>query len=393
MLFNYAFVQAQTPTMGWVDGYIVINQNDTLRGQLFNRGTESTPTNFRFRPMSTATYQDYPVDAIKAVYLQPSDERFIRQTVRIDQTPYKVGKIQNGPDPMWGTETLLLRELVSDSVSLFHHHDKMARDHYWVKVADADLEELVLITYYDAEDKIKTQHRFRQQLFILAQACPSLQKQTPYLPFQLSAIQQFVLSLNGCQGNRPHAKRSVATTSARKIRFDWGIQAGATKTDIRFEPDLSTGYGPGVNSFPLTSSPQISGGLWGNLFLPTNRQQWSVYGVLSYQKYQAISNQRNISSNATYIKLLTAFRWQQPGDLRWKGYIFLGITNGLAIQMSNTYRSVGDRAYEQAVVGGVGLQHKRSFIELRHERGNGTVSFDNNFMATRTTGVFLGYTL
>lgn len=392
LFFSHVLVYGQSTTTGWVNGYIVPNQGDTLRGQIFNRDTETASKSIRFRVTASEPHQDYAVLDLKAFYLQPSNERFIRQTVRMDRTPYTLGRVYKGTNLTWTIETILLKQLVNDSIALFYHRDNTGTDHYWVQLANRDLDELVLTTYYDANGKFRTQYRYRQQLFVLAQACPSLQNQAVNLPFQSSAIEQFVVSLNACYQHKPVPALRSSAVKPNQVKTEWGLQAGITQTTIRFVTEPSGYYGVEPLLVRLTSTPKFSGGLWANLYLPNKRQQWSIYGLLTYQAYSTTSQSQSITNEAAYVKLLTAFRWQQPGHVRWQPYVMLGITNGLALRLRNNYRFVGNRTYEQAVVGGIGLRHRRSFLEFRHERGNGTSSMIGHVTSTRTTGVYLGYT-
>ncbi|MCF2447229.1 PorT family protein [Dyadobacter sp. CY345] len=384
-------------------GYVISAKNDTINGFIEYLNWSKNPEKIYFKSQQDGAEKKYGFDDLNGFGVH--GESYVRAEILVNENSDKTSELPSVATTKMRSDTAFLMVLAGGAKSLYYFNDPSGKSHFYIKSGEK-FEWLVYYRYRverDNQSGIVTVDGFKKQLADYFQDCPSVLANTKFVTYSQRTISKLFESYNKeCQ---PTA--NIAIFNTEKIVSRFGVLAGVSVTNLRFK-------GEGGNRYLLASLPsssQVAGGVFLNLILPRTKQRVSVYNELFFTSFKTsnhleeyVSDQDFSSTDYTigfgYLKLNNFLRYKIPSQ-KLNLYLNLGISNGIAITESNTFRTETTffsdkgrvttgkalesvRKYEQGLLAGVGVTIKKYSLEARYERGNGMSAYQGlNSLAQR----------
>jgi hypothetical protein len=247
------------------DGYVVLTNNDTLRGQIENKDWKVNPTVIRFKTSGATTPSEYNTLNSKAFYVSTLDEHYLSVTTVLDQSPSDPTKVTAENINHKEGKSFFARILVRGLISLYYTYDFKA--HYLVQEDTGPVHELLMghrlvssrpatpstIGRYENATVVQKNPLYKAQLTYLFDDCPEISKKAQQVSFALNRLKQIVVDYNTCKGVKAYVQKN------EKGRNEIGIIAGLTMTThkirglsvhltrSKYDPDLSPAIGLFLN--------------------------------------------------------------------------------------------------------------------------------------------------
>lgn len=402
LLFCLLSIQAFTQK-NFINGFVVLNSGDTLKGLISDEVWKINPKVIRFKsnPEDQVTY--YTPLSIR-MFRVTNGNWYVSYTGEVDGSSLRTTELKFNPAPPTVTDTLFLRVLASGKTTLFYARDHRERDHFFIQQKDSVIAELIYNKFLVKDfngTRIKTNEAYRSQLVRLVSDCPELSAKVMGIPLEYerddftSLIQQY----NNCGGGKPEYMEEK-----EKWNFGFSVIAGINYSGLTFNGSETTFFG----HITMDHALGYAAGISLNAIIPRNRKKWSVSNDLFLKNYAAFGNTGSISYesdsnvyiNFQYLKLATTIRYSAPEGLV-RPFVSVGMTNAFALKYENTRKhSNGDtgdlidgaKRYEFGLITGAGVTLKKFTIEALIESSNGMSPFINIQTRFTTLYVLVGYT-
>lgn len=374
-------------------GYIIDIHKDTIKGFVDYRNWDKSPMAIVFKTLPDSEKKVYTPADIESFSV--AGESYIRAIVTVDDSPFRENELTVTQIPQYRTDTVFLQILINGAKSLFYLKDQNLKVHFFIYQKGV-YETLVFIKYLqnvDGGGAVKTNEKFKGQLTLYFQDCPSIQKKINYAGYSKDDLISLFKEYYKCTQNT-----IVYQSPSEKVKSDFGIFAGLSLTNLKFT---------GTNDFnsiiyagyPL--SYNFTAGGFFNIVLPRTRERWSINNELMFSSFNVSGYYRDTpnpdiytesysSLGRYYITLNNFLRYKYPIK---KMFVFLegGISNGIAVSETNNMEEVSHiysatyfiesaalknaRSIETGFILGLGATISHYSCELRIERGNGMSTF------------------
>jgi hypothetical protein len=382
----------------YTDGYVVLENNDTLKGQIENKDWKVNPSIIKFRRSGESGSADYNTLTTKAFYVSDQDEHYISVTTVLDQTPSDPAKVTEENVNRKEGKSVFARVVVRGLISLYYTYDFKPR--YLIQKENGPVHELLMgyrlssnkpsttitmVGRYGNNSVVQENPLYKGQLAFLFDDCPEISKKAQQVSFGLNRIKQIVVDYNACKGVEVYVRKN------ERGKNEVGIIAGMTLTTHKIL---------GLNEYLTqpTYDPELSPafGLFLNHIFPRKHGFYSWYNELLYKTIHVESEyfEQDLYdvhyANFTDLSMIKAntgvrFRFDKS---RFRPFLQLGIT-GSFLTKADFYTTVtrydqsgkfydvsqitfGTRPFEFGLNIGVGLPvHKNINIEVRAERTEG----------------------
>jgi hypothetical protein len=293
--------------------------------------------------------------------------------VQIDKSSSNIAELSTSKNPVWETQRLLLKELVSGKASLYNYSEfNLTR--FFYAVNDSSIQQLVYKSYQATNESgtkfIGTNNNFRQQLFV--------DVNFPNYKYDLSKImyeqKELTTYFEGYNAQFVTNKTVVPKAKSKKDFFKAAIMVGVNYTNMNvvdvFHPINSQDFGAFI-------SPTI--GVEFEFTLPLARNNWSillqpVYNSKISGKIQSVryTDNKPMESEFSYlgidIPLGIRYRYSLNSKLKVyaTGYVETGIMSWYktSISVDQTRFFV---LLENAITPGfsLGVDYKNMGLELK----------------------------
>lgn len=392
----------------YLPGYVVKNDNDTVRGFVDYRNWGKNPDKIAFKqslPDASVLYQPADIREFKV-----KDEIYVSGIVDIEVSPIQVGRLSENAQMILKADTAFLQTLVKGRKSLLYYKNEAGREYFFIG-SDSGFE---LLQYKKYLKQVEGQHvvvenkKFIGQLTLYLNDCAAILSKVPETSYNAVSLTKLF------QHYYEHQSEDVLfQRNADKAKSNFGVVAGVSATGLKFE---SSGFEYLVDG-GYNSSTKFSAGLFYDIILARNQEKWSVYNELLFTsfnvegQYDEISDENYTTVTQTelaysYLKLNNLIRFKYPFGNTFV-FVNAGISNGFAIKETNymkvetrfyTSDKVAEgkaldeaRRYEQGLVFGTGLQRAKLSFELRMEKGNGISIYQGLKCSTTRLYLLLGY--
>lgn len=315
-LFFFALVAEAQIT--FEKGYYITNTGDTIYGLLENRDWKDNPAQFEFKESENATVKTVTLKYAREFGFE-NGSKYIRATVNIDHSGVQLNKLSNKRSPEFIEKRLFLKVLVLGEARLYRYEEgNMTR--YFYANGDMAIEQLIYKQYLDENQNLKTNTRYKQQLFSNLKCISVSMENIKKLRYQSSSLVPFFIAYNGCKN--PNYTNNVVK-EARKF-FHLNIRPGGKNAHLDLERFSTIGLPSQKSS--LDDAWGLRLGLEAEFILPFNRDKWSIIVEPTYQNYKSETGANEEKTSVDYKSI------ELPLGVRH--YFFLNDTSKLFINAS-----------------------------------------------------------
>lgn len=212
-------------------GYLVLNNGDTLRGWMNYKNWQRNPSHITFFSDSLSTSgSDYKTEDVQSAEITGADQ-YIRATVKKDDRPVKFSDLLNDNTEMSTTAVVLLRVLVTGSeFSLYELFD--FKYHYFIKKPGEEMYELIY-TAINNENTLVIQKAFTQQLkacLAAVNAPVELLKEIDKAEYGEKDLKHIVAEMNKLSG----AVEYVSHSNEKKLLISYFVGLGGGISTLKF---------------------------------------------------------------------------------------------------------------------------------------------------------------
>ena len=263
-IISLQFSQKVLAQQSFVEGYVVNNQNDTLRGFLKTANQINTQIMFRQSNSSVGLAITYKPGDIKVAYFADNDEFYYSKAVRVNVKPFKEDlSLENDALPKFKDEILFLNLLSKGKINLYQLKGWDDNYHFFVEKGTGKTAELLLIKYIVAKGenagRLVTVEEYKNQLTDLMEDCSKVNPKNAVYgekPFT-KLIEQY----NACMG----AAKNNYSKKGEGIKISWTALAGVGFRALNFNGKDAFGTGllgtDFVSQTPFTTSVTPSFGI------------------------------------------------------------------------------------------------------------------------------------
>lgn len=193
---------------GFVEGYIVQNQGDTLTGYIGNWYKERTPNKIKFKKnLEDKHMYLYPL-SIKSFFVD--DEFYESRVLIVDKSPYARNELYLNQIPFSKErelimDTVFLNVLVRGKIDLLYLYDEENKPHFFVESDDIAIDELINHQYKKKvnlgggiKTTIQESKRYIGQLIYYLRDCTKAQKRVQKSKLVLKDMVNIIHSYNSC---------------------------------------------------------------------------------------------------------------------------------------------------------------------------------------------------
>lgn len=207
------------------NGYIVINNGDTLRGAIDYNITRKGKHRLIKLIDNAGSDKELRHDLVQLVYFNETNENFYNRVVDLDKKSIQTNKLQSNSAKLIERDTVLLKLLVDGNVRLYQYMDENGKEHFLYEKDGVALE-LNYIRYYmpattnpeegAAKDQVASTtirefKEYKQQLANLTRDCSALQLKSASLTEK--SLIKFFSKYNSCSKNLTYVYKNKVKTS------------------------------------------------------------------------------------------------------------------------------------------------------------------------------------
>ncbi|MEP6803903.1 MAG: tRNA modification GTPase [Flavobacterium sp.] len=337
LLFSYTFINAQ---ISFEKGYF-ISDNGT-RTECFIKNMEWNYNPIEFKYKINIEDNDSKTETITNVqeFGIENNTTYKRAKVKIDISNNKIEYISTDKNPIWKDKTVFLKILVQGDANLYQYTgEDVSRFFYETK--EKPLEQLIQKEYLvNDENGAKTEENnfYKQQLYNYVKGENTTQNQIKRLEYKKNQLMKYFLEYNNTD---PDAIKKKINKETKNI-YLFKITAGVSNATLSINSNESSGYRNA--EYDTKIGPKI--GFEAEYILPFNKNKWSLFANLTYQKYEDSQDYGIISGidNGAELKYPSEVKYsgiQLPIGLRH--YFFLNnnskifINAGYAVDINGKF--------------------------------------------------------
>lgn len=375
-------------------GYVIDNHKDTIRGFIDYRNWNITPEEIVFKSVSDSTVTIYTPGNVQGFNVE--GERYLSEIVTIDESPFRDNELSESAMPQNRTDSVFLQILIDGPLSLYYLKDRNARVHFFIG-KNGICETLFRHSYFSyagGAKQIKTDEKYKGQLVVYFQDCPSIQKKIYSVTYSKKDL------INLFKEYYEYTQNKILYQSgSEKIKSEFGFFAGLCQANLKF---IGSDDFKSIINAGYPSSSNITFGGFYNIILPRTKSRWSINNELMFESYKVkgffmeyfqdlnIYTESYSSIGCSYIALNNFLKYKHPVN---KMFLFIegGISNGIAISKTNYMKEVehiysatntheylalaNPRKIETGYILGLGSNFRNFSCELRIEKSNGMSTY------------------
>ncbi len=379
---------AVTAQENFQNGYIVLHQKDTVRGEIDYREWVASPRQIDFLDAQTGRKTTYRPGDITAFFVSGD----IYRSYAIHVAPYINGNLdltdEDSAAAAYDT-TGFLRLITGGKVSLYLYRDKTDLPFYFIQRETDVPEQLVIRTTMverDGHRNLQQEDLYKYQLGRYLRDCPGIADVKRSMDYTEKTLRKLVFAYNNCGKDTVEHK---AGTAGRKQSVFFMPVVGFIHARVRVTGQLYEAQ----MSWPTYNGP--IGGVGMLVVLPRGREQYSFLFNALYNHFESHGNALNLgyglNIRSTFdleqAQLDVQFRYRYP-EGKVRPFVNFGI--GELAELSNKSTEAvnvqaptaifGDASYmhkvQTVLIGGAGVQAGRFSVEARIEASDGMTTID-----------------
>ena len=393
----------------YLPGYIVMNNQDTVRGLIEDKDWDKIFTRINFQRDANSKTETYSVSSIKSFYV--SNTFYFSGVVQVDKNPRTVNDLTQEKAFEYRTDSTFVRLILSGSKSLYTYTDVNANIQYLIlqdqKFEWLQFKKYLLVVNYETFQR--TVNNYKSQLSDYLPGCSeviSALATADYTEKDLSAVfMNYYKCINVVPG---------VLHETEKFKVKLTVLGGISHTEINFGPGKVKYLSDA--KFSKDTRPTIGAAI--NFLIPRNSYRSSINFELNYYGYDVkydytgtpdiFGDSQNAYSTITNSYIKAEFFYQYLfSDRPTSLFMNVGMFNAFALKvksashqtlfLNGAYNSESDkelfdqRSIELGFSGGLGVKRNKFLIEARYSYGTGSTSALGE--STSRIALLLGYQL
>lgn len=362
-----------------VDGYIIKQNGDTLKGKIDYGLWSKNPTKIKFAVDNNAlkTY-----DVIKELqgFGINGKSVYVRKKISLDITPYEMVFLRETNErTIVPDTTLMLKHLIKGKINLYYLKDNNAKPHFFVEKRDFSIQELIkhdFIKVIKGNNTKVTDKMYNNQLSELVKDYPPYQNKTFNLEYTETALSAAISDYN----------KNFSTVKTYELAKKEKLSATAFLQIGVGQYGYNTSYRTSFNDYSFQKSsifiPSI--GIKGLFELPSMRRKLAINTDVNFISYsegvQLFVNTPPLKNNA-YLGFSFAPQYSFYKDKAKNKdmYVLAGITWELPLNNNDESKEVSNRP-RFGLKAGVGYRIQKVNMELAYFQ----VQSNENFVAVNS---------
>lgn len=257
---------------GWAQvrfepGYTVSYAGDTLRCWIKNAAWLNNPESIIIRRTENGPESEVSLKEIKAFGI--GEEVLFRvEYVKVDVSPSAIEFLSMDREPVWKQDTLFLRLLVGGTANLYVYSGK-GFVRYFYQMGSGPLSQLIFKKYRTFNSPVMENREFALQLGNDLRCGDASLVDIEKITYQEKALTRVFQAFNSCIGGE---SRILPTDNDQREKFRIQVLTGVDMQRYRVvNYEIS-----GAPTSALYYEPKVKIGLEADVFLPFNKNKWSV---------------------------------------------------------------------------------------------------------------------
>jgi hypothetical protein len=277
-LFFITVIKAQ---INFEKGYFISNNGIKTECFIKNLDWYNNPTDFKYKiDIQDSESKTETITNIQEFGIE-NNAIYKRANVKIDQSSNKLDHMSTDKNPIWKDDTIFLKILIKGEAILYQYtNGDIIRFFYETK--EKPIEQLVYKEYFSTNDNgEKTTAEnvyYKQQLYNNVKNETITLSQITKLEYNKDRLIKYFIKYNNIEPNSADQNLSRETKSSYFLK----IMGGISSTSLTINSNEYSGF----KSAKYDNKIYPKFGIEGEYILPFNKNKWSIFMNLAYQKYE-----------------------------------------------------------------------------------------------------------
>ena len=358
--------------------YFIDNKNYIIYFDNKSTDPKNNPTEFDYKLTDNSERKIGNIKSIQEFGIE-GIVKFIRATVQIDRSPWKLESLSKDKEPVWSEETLFLKVLIEGKASLYHFKEG-SLDRFFYSVNNPAIVQLICKEYMISNSQSSFNNKFRQQLASELNYPETNMNELANLNYGKKALIKYFENYNNATGQTALKYGEDGSKDLIHLKLTPGISSTTLIFNNRTSSSPNSKFEFGTKLIPRI-------GIELEFVIPWHMKTWSVIFEPTFQYFNATSSVENSTSHVEYssidipLGLRHNFSLKKDMKLFIDGFFFYNspfLFKSTAF-LSNSYYLSYKLFPSINMAFGVGIDYKRLSFETRYNTNRNLMLNDHNW--------------
>lgn len=265
-------------------GYFITNSGEKTECLIKNIAWKNNPIAFEYKKDENSSIETATIQLVKEFEIYNSS-RYIRETVKIDQSSQTLDKLSNTKEPIFAEKQLFLKVLIQGKANLYSYDDGKL---FFYNVDNSKIEQLIYKSYYFGENEVAKNEQFKQQLFNAFNGSAITINRLTNIEYKKNSLIAIFEEYNKYQ----NSEFINFEGKEKKYSFNISIRPRINNSSLELSDYLSNS-----GDISFESKINFGVGIEFEYIFPFNKNKWSLSTEPTYQSYKSEGekNENNIS--------------------------------------------------------------------------------------------------
>lgn len=364
-------------------GYIINNSNQKVEYLIKNWDWLNNPSEITYKKTEISEEKTASIKTIREFGIY-NISKYIKVSVNIDRSNnHLLSKIDYSKEPKFKEEVVFLKTLVEGKSNLYSYTDgNLIR--FFFKKDNLKIEPLVFKRYKNSENKISTNNKYKQQLWLNLKCENITYNSFKHIDYKEADLILFFKNYSKCKNFKYINFKKINNKSLFNLNLRVGINNATLSTGNTINKSKKR-YPDFGNELSLRL------GVEAEIILPFNKNKWSIIIEPTYQTFKSEANNSNLLADYNSIELPIGIRHyihlNNESKFFANGSFIIDYSNGKVIGLD--VKSGFNLGF------GVGYKKNDKYsVELRyHTNRNLFYNYLNVYSNYKTMSLIFSYTL
>lgn len=342
------------------EGYIIDNEGKRINCLIKNRDWKDSPVEMSYKITADDIIKTGNVENIKEFGFD-GILKFVSVKTKVDRTSEELRSLTADKNPLWLDEHIFVQVLVEGKATLYFYRNRNV-ERFFYSVPDSSVKQLIYKPYLTTQTTLEYNAKFRQQLWLELRNPNMTMKDYENLDYTQKDLTQYFRLLNS---EKLH-KNGTLNQNKNRDFLNLKVMAGLNRSVISVQHSLY-----GLLRSASAQSYNFNAGAEAELFLPFNKNKWSLFLSPTFQQMNSENEELIIEYNSLQVPL--GLRYSVFFNKQTKIFI-----NGIFIpRMTLDFKSAiyiktlsfehkFDVAHSNSFAIGTGINYKKLSFEMRY---------------------------